>query len=88
MVSKTTDKILPEMKEWQSKPLDPVFLFIFINAIHCNIREDGSIINRATYAVLGVFYKSTTAFSELEIIKGACGKNPLMPLAAGNRNRM
>lgn len=54
MVSKITDKILPEVKEWQSRPLDPVYPFIFMDAIHYKIREDGRIINRAAYVVLGV----------------------------------
>lgn len=54
MVSKITDKILPEVKVWQSRPLDPVYPFIFMDAIHYKIREDGRIINRAAYVVLGV----------------------------------
>lgn len=54
MVSKITDKILPEVKEWQSRPLDPVYPFIFMDAIHYKIREDGRILNRAAYVVLGV----------------------------------
>lgn len=54
MVSKITDKILPEVKEWQSRPLDPVYPFIFMDAIHYKIREDGRIINRAAYVALGV----------------------------------
>ena len=54
MVSKITDKILPEVKEWQSRPLDPVYPFVFMDAIHYKIREDGRIINRAAYVVLGV----------------------------------
>lgn len=52
MVSKITDKILPEVKEWQSRPLDPVYPFIFMDAIHYKIREDGRIINRAAYGSL------------------------------------
>lgn len=54
MVSKVTDKILPEIKEWQSRPLNPIYPFIFMDAIHYKIREDGRIINRAAYVVLGV----------------------------------
>ena len=53
-VSKITDRILPEIKEWQSRPLEPVYPFIFMDAIHYKIREDGRILNRATYVVLGV----------------------------------
>ena len=54
MVSKITDKILPEIKEWQSRPLNTLYPFIFMDAIHYKIREDGRIINRAAYVVLGV----------------------------------
>jgi len=54
MVSKITDKILPEIKEWQSRPLDPVYPFIFMDAIHYKVRDEGRILNRAAYVVLGV----------------------------------
>lgn len=53
-VSKITDRILPEIKEWQSRPLDPIYPFIFMDAIHYKMREDGRILNRAAYVVLGV----------------------------------
>lgn len=53
-VSKITDRILPEIKEWQSRPLEPVYPFVFMDAIHYKIREDGKILNRAAYVVLGV----------------------------------
>ncbi len=42
------------VKEWQSRPLEPVYPFIFMDAIHYKIREDGRILNRAAYVVLGV----------------------------------
>lgn len=54
MVSKITDKILPEVKEWQSRPLQPAYPFVFMDAIHYKIKEDGRILNRAAYVVLGV----------------------------------
>jgi transposase-like protein len=54
MVSRITDRILPEIKEWQSRPLEPVYPFIFMDAIPYKMREDGRIINRAAYVVLGV----------------------------------
>lgn len=59
MVSKITDKILPEVKEWQSRPLKPIYPFVFMDAIHYKIREDGRIINRAAYIVLGVTLDGT-----------------------------
>ena len=54
MVSKITDRIMPSVKEWQQRPLETVYPFVFMDAIHYKIREDGRIINRAAYIVLGV----------------------------------
>lgn len=54
MVSKITDRIAPEIKEWQQRPLEPIYPFIFMDAIHYKIKEDGRIINRAAYVVIGV----------------------------------
>ena len=34
MVSKITDRILPEIKEWQSRPLNAVYPFVFMDCIH------------------------------------------------------
>ena len=49
MVSKITDKILPQVKEWQSRPLNPVYPFVFMDCIHYKVREDGRILSRAAY---------------------------------------
>ena len=54
MVSKITDKILIDIKEWQSRPLNAAYPFIFMDAIHYKVRDDGKILNRAAYIVLGV----------------------------------
>lgn len=54
MVSKITDRILPEVKEWQSRPLNPVYPFVFMDCIHYKVREDGRILSRAAYIVLGI----------------------------------
>ena len=47
MVSKITDRIAPEIKEWQQRPLEPIYPFIFLDAIHYKVRDDGRIVNRA-----------------------------------------
>ena len=54
MVSKITDRILPKVKEWQSRPLNPVYPFVFMGCIHYKVREDGRILSRAAYIVLGI----------------------------------
>lgn len=54
MVSHITDRILPEIKEWQARPLNPIYPFVFMDCIHYKIREEGRILSRAAYIVLGV----------------------------------
>lgn len=54
MVSKITDKILPDVKEWQTRPLEPVYTFCFLDAIHYSCRDDGRIVKKAAYVALGV----------------------------------
>ena len=58
MVSKITDRIAPEIKEWQQRPLEPIYTFVFIDAIHYKVRDEGRIVNRAAYVVVGVFFAS------------------------------
>lgn len=52
MVSKITDRIIPDIKEWQSRPLNPMNPFVFMDAIPYKIKEDGRIVNWAAYVVL------------------------------------
>jgi transposase-like protein len=54
MVSKITDKILPMIAEWQSRPLDRVYPIIFLDAIHFKVRKENRIVNKAAYSVLGI----------------------------------
>lgn len=54
MVSKITDKILPMVSEWQSRPLDRVYPVVFLDAIHFKVRKENRIINKAAYSVLGI----------------------------------
>lgn len=54
MVSKITDKIFPEIKEWQSRPLNSIYPFVFRGSVHYKVREDGRIMSRAAYVIMGV----------------------------------
>ena len=54
MVSKITDKILPIIAEWQSRPLERVYPVVFLDAIHFKVRKDGRIVNNAAYSVMGI----------------------------------
>lgn len=52
-ISRITDRVLEEMTAWQTRPLDPIYPVIFIDAIHVKIR-DGQVANRPVYTVIGV----------------------------------
>ncbi|WNZ00807.1 IS256 family transposase [Helcococcus ovis] len=53
LVSSITNKILPTIDEWQNRPLDKVYPFVFIDAIHYHVRENGLIVKKAVYIALG-----------------------------------
>lgn len=54
MVSKVTDKIMPLVKEWQSRPLHRVYPIVYLDAIHFKVRDGNRIVNKAAYSVLGI----------------------------------
>lgn len=53
-VSTITDKVFPQIKEWQTRPLSPVYPFIYLDGLHFKVRESGKIISKCAYIVLGV----------------------------------
>ena len=53
LISRVTDAVIEELAEWQSRPLDPVYPVIFIDAFMVKIR-DGVVTNRAVYVAIGV----------------------------------
>jgi transposase-like protein len=54
MISQITDKIIPIIKEWQHRPLQEVYVHLVMDAIHYKVRQDGRIVNKAVYIVIGV----------------------------------
>ena len=52
MVSKITNKILPTIEEWRQRPLEEVYPFVFMDAIHYNVRDNGMVVKKAVYIVL------------------------------------
>lgn len=53
-LSAITDKIIDEVKAWQQRPLESHYPFIWLDAIHYKVREDGRYISKAVYTVLGL----------------------------------
>ena len=54
LVSKITDKILPEVNEWQNRPLEKIYPVVFFDGIVFNSRKDNRIVNKCVYSVLGI----------------------------------
>jgi len=49
-----TDRIMPEVYQWQNRPLDSIYPIVWLDAIHYKIRQEGRIVHKAVYHVLGV----------------------------------
>ena len=49
MISKITDKIMPEVNEWQNRPLEKIYPVIYFDGIVFNTRKDNRIINKCVY---------------------------------------
>ena len=54
MVSRITNKLLPIIKEWQQRPLDAMYAIIFMDGIYYNVREEGRVVKKVVYVVIGV----------------------------------
>lgn len=54
MISNVTNKIVPVIKEWQNRPLQGVYAVMFLDAIHFKVKQDGAIVNKAAYMVIGI----------------------------------
>jgi transposase-like protein len=54
LISNVTNKIVPMIKEWQHRPLQGVYAVVFLDAIHFKVKQDGAIINKAAYMVIGI----------------------------------
>lgn len=53
-VSNITSRIMPLVSEWQNRPLEKTYSFVFMDAIHYKVRDDKQIVVKAAYVVLGV----------------------------------
>ncbi|MCP4393938.1 MAG: IS256 family transposase [Alphaproteobacteria bacterium] len=53
-ITNITDQLIPQLKEWQQRPLDAVYPFVWLDAIHFKIKEDGRYVSKAVYTILGL----------------------------------
>ena len=53
-ITAVTDRLIPMLEEWKTRPLDAIYPFIYLDAIHYKVREEGQYVSKAFYTVLGV----------------------------------
>ena len=53
-ISRITDKILPVVRDWQSRPLEEIYAVVFMDAIHFHVRSEGQIVKKAVYIAIGI----------------------------------
>tara|TARA_A200000113_G_C8841069_1_gene346902 strand:- start:325 stop:1554 length:1230 start_codon:yes stop_codon:yes gene_type:complete len=54
VLSQITDKIIPEIKAWQSRPLEAMYCIVWMDAMHYKVRVDGKVEHKALYNILGI----------------------------------
>ena len=54
LISRITDKILPDINEWQNRPLSDIYAVVYFDGIVFKVRKDNKIINKCVYTVLGI----------------------------------
>lgn len=54
LISTVTDAVMEEVKAWQSRPLEPIYGLIFLDALYVKMRHEGRVDNRAVYVAIGV----------------------------------
>ena len=54
LISNITDKIIPLISEWQSRPLQPLYATVFLDAIHYKVLQSSQIITKAAHMVIGI----------------------------------
>lgn len=53
-LSSITDKVIPALNEWRTRPLQSVYAFVYLDCMHYKVRENGRVVTRAIYNILGV----------------------------------
>lgn len=53
-LSEITDRIIPQVKEWQTRPLDEVYPIVWLDAMHYKVRDGGKVVSRAVYNILSI----------------------------------
>lgn len=53
-LSEITERIIPQVKEWQSRPLESMYTIVWLDAMHYKVKNGGKVENRAVYNILAI----------------------------------
>jgi len=73
-VSDVTDKILPQIQEWQTRPLEEVYPVVFIDATHYAVRDNGVVRKLAAYVILAINCDGRKEVLSIEIVENESAK--------------
>jgi putative transposase len=59
LISRATEGVLDEFRAWQTRPLDPVYPVVYLDALYVSVRDGGQVTKRAFYVALGVTVDGT-----------------------------
>jgi transposase-like protein len=54
LISNVTNRIMPLIRDWQARPLQQAYAIVFLDAIHYKVKQEGHIVNKAVYMVIGI----------------------------------
>ena len=66
-ISDVTDKLLPQIEEWQNRPLDEIYPVLYIDAIHYSVRDNGIIHKLAAYVIMGISLEGKKEVLTIEV---------------------
>ena len=87
LISKVTDAILPELRAWQQRPLDPMYPIMYLDAIVVKVRTDHVVVNRPVYIAMAVDLEGAKHVLGLWLGKGNEGAKFWLGILTELKNR-
>jgi putative transposase len=61
-LSEITERVIPQVKEWQNRPLESLYTIVWMDAMHYKVKSEGTVVTRAVYNILAL---NKAGFKEL-----------------------
>lgn len=53
-ISSVTDKLVPMLNEWRSRPLEAVYAVVFLDAMFFKVKQDNKVVTKSIYNIMGI----------------------------------